>query len=86
MNREKWGPRQEAVQEALKRLRKEASLTQVELAKKLDRPQTYISKYELGERRLDLIEIQDICTACNITLTQFIEAIEPLLTKHLNKG
>ncbi|WP_370517954.1 helix-turn-helix domain-containing protein [Saccharibacter sp. 17.LH.SD] len=43
--------------------RKEKSLTQVELALQLKRPQSFVSKYELGERRIDVIEFIMICEA-----------------------
>lgn len=42
----------------LKNARLEAGLTQVEAAKKLKRPQSYISKSEAGEQRLDIVEIK----------------------------
>ena len=44
-------------------VRKKAGITQVELAKKLKQPQSYISKYEHGERRLDVIEFVEIVNA-----------------------
>jgi len=46
--------------------RKEAGLTQVALAQKLSRPQSYVSKYERGERRLDVIEFFEVAQAMRI--------------------
>lgn len=43
----------------LKNARLEAGLTQVETAKKMKRPQSYISKSEAGEQRLDIVEIKN---------------------------
>lgn len=42
----------------LQNARLEAGFTQVEAAKKLKRPQSYISKAEAGEQRLDIVEIK----------------------------
>jgi transcriptional regulator with XRE-family HTH domain len=46
-------------------LRKEQGLSQRALAKKLKKLQTYVSKYERGERRLDVIEFLDVAKALN---------------------
>ena len=43
----------------LRRAREESGLTQVEVAKKLGRPQTWVSKCELGERRVDFVELEN---------------------------
>jgi len=76
MDREKWSARQAILLEALKKIRKESGQTQMELAEKLQRPQSYVSKYESGERRLDLIEISEICKECNASLSEFVRVIE----------
>ncbi len=44
--------------------------------KKLECPQSYVSKYESGERRLDILEVQDICIACDTTLVNFSKRLE----------
>ncbi len=49
--------------EMLAATRKESGLTQRELAKRLKRAHTFVSKCELGERRTDLIEFYWICRA-----------------------
>lgn len=44
-------------------LREQKGLSQRELSKKLKRVQTYVSKYERGERRLDVIEFLEVVKA-----------------------
>ena len=55
--------------------REKSSLTQVDVASKLDRPQSFVAKYEGGERRLDVIEFIQICTALDIDPHTIIEYI-----------
>lgn len=43
--------------------RKSAGLTQVELSERLSRPQSFVSKYERGERRLDMVEFVEVAQA-----------------------
>ena len=71
-----YSEKQERLQTLLHNTRKSADLSQCVLAKKLNRPQSYISKYENGERRLDLIELQEICSALGISLTTFVQRYE----------
>ena len=43
--------------------RRKAGLTQQELAKRLKKPQSFVAKYEGGERRIDVVEFIAICRA-----------------------
>jgi len=82
MGKNLWTPRQERLQSLLRSLRKESGLTQVELAQKLECPQSYVSKYESGERRLDILELQDICISCGTTLANFSKRLESAQPHH----
>ncbi len=57
----------------LKALRKEADLTQDDVAKRLDWPQACVSRYETGERRLDPVELYAVCNALEISFMEFAE-------------
>jgi transcriptional regulator with XRE-family HTH domain len=57
----------------LKRIRLDAALTQAALSERLGQTQSYVSKYESGEQRLDLVEIEEICKAVGITLRDFVD-------------
>ena len=61
-----FSKRYEHFRELLIRYRKSRSLTQSELAERLRKPQSFVSKYESGERRLDVVELLDICAALRI--------------------
>ena len=52
----------------LRQLRREAGLTQVEVARRLDVPQSFVSKYESGERRLDVVELRHVAEVLGTTL------------------
>ena len=43
--------------------RRKADLTQHELAKRLKKPQSFVAKYEGGERRIDVVEFIALCRA-----------------------
>lgn len=43
--------------------RQQAGLTQADLAERLKRPQSFVSKYERGERRLDVVEFGEVAKA-----------------------
>jgi transcriptional regulator with XRE-family HTH domain len=72
--------KQKHVVEILKQLRDEAGLRQVDLATRLRRPQSFVSKYELGERQLTIIEIREICNALGFSLRYFVDSLEKSLS------
>jgi len=74
-----WGRKQEAFQKAIKEIRQKAGFTQLELSNRLSRPQSFVSKYENGERKLDFVETVEICDACSISLTNFNRAYKKYL-------
>ena len=55
--------------------RKDADVTQDEVARRLDRPQSFVSKYENGERRVDIIEFIEIAEAIGFDPIAFIRKI-----------
>lgn len=55
----------------LRTFRERAGLTQLDIAKALEVPQSYVSKYETGERRLDFAETAAVCTALDVSIVEF---------------
>jgi transcriptional regulator with XRE-family HTH domain len=53
--------------------RREASLTQVEVARRLGKPHSFVSKCELGERRVDFIELQQLARIYKKDLSFFCD-------------
>jgi len=59
--------------ERLRKAREEAGLTQVQVAKKLKRPQSHISNVESGQQRVDVIELQTFAKIYNKDIKYFIK-------------
>ena len=57
----------------LRKARQEAGLTQVEVAKKLKRPQSYVSNVESGQQRVDVVELQKFAKLYNKDTNYFIK-------------
>lgn len=83
---EKSGPRltanrkqQKALLALLRELRTEAGIRQVDMARALGKPQAFVSYYESGARRLDLLELRQVCNALGISLPDFVRRFEKLL-------
>jgi transcriptional regulator with XRE-family HTH domain len=55
--------------------RKRSGLSQAALAEKLSRPQSFVSKYERGERRLDVIETGLVARALGVDPIEFLRQV-----------
>jgi transcriptional regulator with XRE-family HTH domain len=63
----------------LREMRIEAGLTQVDLATRIEKDQAYVSRYESGQRRLDVLEVREICQVVGVTLEEFVKMLEKAL-------
>ncbi|MEA5358746.1 helix-turn-helix transcriptional regulator [Amycolatopsis sp., V23-08] len=61
----------------LRELRLEAGLTQVQVAKLLDEQQSFVSKYEAGERRLDVVELHQIARVLQTSAAAVVQRLWP---------
>lgn len=75
MTKSALSPRYEIFRELLIEHRKARQITQLQLADALAKPQSYISKYESGERRLDVIEFIDIADVLQIDKIELLNEI-----------
>jgi transcriptional regulator with XRE-family HTH domain len=51
-------------------------MNQGELAARLDVPQSLVSRFERGDRKLDLQELQEVCAAIGVPLTELVRRFE----------
>jgi transcriptional regulator with XRE-family HTH domain len=70
-----------AFRELLRDLRVGKGVTQAELSTALGMAQSFVSKYEMGERRLDFVEVSKICLQLEITLESFVESYSKAVSK-----
>jgi transcriptional regulator with XRE-family HTH domain len=63
----------------LRDVRQEQGTTQVELAERLQETQSFVSKCERGERRLDLLEVRHWCASLGVSFPEFIQQLEQQL-------
>ncbi len=68
-------PRYKRLLELLSAARCDAGLSQVDLARLLGKPQSYISKFESGQRRLDVVELLDVTEAIGCSATGIIDQL-----------
>ncbi|MBO1926639.1 helix-turn-helix domain-containing protein [Thiomicrorhabdus sp. 6S2-11] len=75
MKKSVWQKKYELLAGELRAMRLAAGLTQADLAKKLDKPQSYVSKYEGCDRYLGFIEVLEVCEACESDPTSLIQKL-----------
>ena len=87
MPRTRWSPRSTKLRELLRDRRIELGLLQSDLAERLHQPQSFVSKVEQGERRLDLEEVLDYAAALDLDPHVIVAAIlkVPLSNKNGRK-
>ena len=78
MPRSRRSPRHQVLQSLLTEGRVAAGLTQVDLAARLQRPQSFVSKYEGGERRLDVVEFVEVTQAIGCDPAGIIVALRDI--------
>lgn len=61
----------------LRELREQAGLTQAEVAARLKEPQSFVSKYESGERRLDVVELRLVAEALSASIGKVVALLWP---------
>ncbi len=55
-------------------------MTQVQVADLMQKPQSFVSKYERGERRLDFTEFVEIADALGINVPMFLKKYRTLIS------
>ena len=74
-------PEYAAVRALLRQYRLAAGMKQAYLSEALGKPQPYVRAIETGNRRVDLVEIRDICLILGVTLPDFVEALEEIISR-----
>ena len=70
----------------LKEHRVRAGITQTDVSTALERSQSFMSDVERGIRRLDLVELKDICAVLKIGLGRFVQEFEQALPRRHKRG
>lgn len=79
-------PQYDAFLAALKEARLSAGLSQEELAERLGATQSFVSKSERGERRVDILELHQWCRALGISFPRFCEAYDRSIRARAGRG
>lgn len=79
MTRSLFSPAYARLRDLLVAARHSRDLTQIELSQLLGRPQSFVSKYERGERRLDLVEVVEITVVLGIDAGAIVTEVSMVL-------
>ena len=66
--------------QVLKRMRVESGMTQAQCSAALERPQSFMSDVERGVRRLDMVQLRDLCQVLGSDLISFTQSFEQTLS------
>lgn len=86
MPRSSRSPRQARLQQLLIDHRVLAGLTQADLAERLKRPQSFVSKYENGERRLDVVELIEVAEKIGCRADEIVAQLADITFRTPSRG
>ena len=75
-----------ALLKLLKEHRVRAGITQTQVSTALERSQSFMSDIERGVRRLDLVELRDICAVLKLGLKEFVQDFEQALPRRQKRS
>lgn len=76
-----WEQQRVILRNLLRQQRVDCGLTQAQLAVRMGKPQSFVSKIESGDRGLDFVEVRDYCQACGLTFTSLVDKFESALNQ-----
>ena len=74
-------PEYRVLRELLRELREREGVLQADLAERLGVPQSYVSKSENGERRLDVLEVREWCRGLGVAFVEFSKELDRRLRR-----
>src|SRR6185369_6618249 len=72
MRKSRFSKQYQAVLDGLRQARRDAGLTQTDVARRFGAHASFVSKIESGERRLDVVELAAFCRVYRIKLADFV--------------
>ena len=75
MRKSRFSKQYETLLRMLRQVRKEAGMTQTDVARRFGAHASFVSKCESGERRIDVVELAEFCRVYKIPLTDFLARV-----------